>query len=154
MIRKKNIYTKGITKNFRISRSKVDLHIKCKRCFWLDRVKGLGMIQPPSFTLNNAVDNLLKNEFDFYRSAKKKHPIFIKNDLNIIPFSHPNLNEWRENFKGISYTDTELDLVFTGAIDDKVGVIGIMEALVDRCFTMRFKRWNMMKSAQKCWPNT
>ena len=118
MIRKKNIYTKGITKNFRISRSKVDLHIKCKRCFWLDRVKGLGMIQPPSFTLNNAVDNLLKNEFDFYRSAKKKHPIFIKNDLNIMPFSHPNLNEWRENFKGISYTDTELDLVFTGAIDD------------------------------------
>ena len=99
MIRKKNIYTKGITKNFRISRSKVDLHIKCKRCFWLDRVKGLGMIQPPSFTLNNAVDNLLKNEFDFYRSAKKKHPIFIKNDLNIIPFSHPNLNEWRENLK-------------------------------------------------------
>ena len=36
------------------------------------------MIQPPSFTLNNAVDNLLKNEFDFYRSAKRNIQYLLK----------------------------------------------------------------------------
>jgi|TARA_B100000131_G_scaffold117769_1_gene114731 hypothetical protein len=118
MIRKRNLYSRGISKNFRVSRSKVDLFIKCKKCFWLDRVKGLGMIQPPTFALNNAVDNLLKNEFDHYRSIKERHPIFIDNNLNYLPYSHPKLDEWRENFKGITYLDNELKLIFTGAIDD------------------------------------
>ena len=114
MIRKRNLYSRGISKNFRVSRSKVDLFIKCKKCFWLDRVKGLGMIQPPTFALNNAVDNLLKNEFDHYRSIKERHPIFIDNNLNYLPYSHPKLDEWRENFKGITYLDNELKLIFTG----------------------------------------
>tara|TARA_B100000676_G_C17987509_1_gene792852 strand:- start:428 stop:1201 length:774 start_codon:yes stop_codon:yes gene_type:complete len=118
MIRKRNIYSKGITKNFRVSRSKVDLFMKCKRCFWLDRVKGLALISPPSFTLNNAVDSLLKNEFDYYRNKKEKHPIFIENNLNYIPFSHDSLEIWRENFKGLEFYDHELGLTFTGALDD------------------------------------
>jgi hypothetical protein len=118
MLRKKNLYIKGTTKNFRISRSKVDLFINCKRCFWLDRVKGLGMIQPPPFTLNNAVDSLLKNEFDHYRSIQQPHPIFLENGLNFVPYNHSKLEDWRENFKGLEYIDNELGLIFTGAVDD------------------------------------
>ena len=88
MLRKKNLYIKGTTKNFKISRSKVDLFINCKRCFWLDRVKGLGMIQPPPFTLNNAVDSRLKNEFNHYRNIQQPHPIFLENGLLLRPLGN------------------------------------------------------------------
>ena len=51
---------------FKLSRSKVESFVQCKRCFYLDRRLGVG--QPPGFpfNLNSAVDNLLKNEFDHY----------------------------------------------------------------------------------------
>jgi len=37
-------------------------------------------IKPPSlpFTLNIAVDNLCKNEFDYFRGIQEPHPLFMK----------------------------------------------------------------------------
>ena len=35
-----------------------------------------------------------------------------------MPFDHPKLNEWRENFKGIRYRSNDHDFDFGGAIDD------------------------------------
>jgi CRISPR/Cas system-associated exonuclease Cas4 (RecB family) len=118
MLRTRNIYSRGSTKKFRISRSKVDDFINCPRCFWLDRVKGVDRTRTPTFAINNAVDRLLKNEFDHYREKQTKHPIFTENNLNYIPFEDIRLNNWRENFKGIEYYDKDLNLTFTGAIDD------------------------------------
>lgn len=62
--RTRNLYDPASKSPFRLSRSKIDLFIKCPRCFYLDRRLGVG--QPPSFplSLNSAVDTLLKNEFD------------------------------------------------------------------------------------------
>ena len=50
-------------KEYKISRSKIDLFLECPRCFYLD-VKGL-VKRPsgPGFSLNSAVDELLKKEF-------------------------------------------------------------------------------------------
>ena len=118
MLRTRNIYSRGSTKKFRISRSKVDDFINCPRCFWLDRVKGVDRTRTPTFAINNAVDRLLKNEFDHYREKQTKHPIFTEKNLNYIPFEDIRLNNWRENFKGIEYYDKDLNLTFTGAIDD------------------------------------
>jgi CRISPR/Cas system-associated exonuclease Cas4 (RecB family) len=118
MLRTRNIYSRGSNKKFRISRSKVDDFINCPRCFWLDRVKGVDRTRTPTFAINNAVDRLLKNEFDHYREKQTKHPIFIQENLNYIPFDDIRLNNWRENFKGIEYYDKDLNLTFTGAIDD------------------------------------
>ncbi len=63
---------------FKISRSKVEYFLNCKRCFFLDRKLGIG--QPPGFpfNLNSAVDSLLKSEFDQYREAQKPHPYIKK----------------------------------------------------------------------------
>ena len=63
---------------YKLSRSKVDFFLNCSRCFYMDR--RLGIAQPPGFpfNLNSAVDNLLKNEFDYYRSIKKPHPYIEK----------------------------------------------------------------------------
>ena len=52
---------------YKISRSAVEQHLNCQRCFYLAYKH---KIRPPSlpFTLNSAVDNLCKNEFDHYRA--------------------------------------------------------------------------------------
>lgn len=56
---------------FKISRSKIDLFLNCPRCFFMDRV--LGISQPPGypFSLNSAVDHLLKKEFDIHNKSKR-----------------------------------------------------------------------------------
>ena len=104
--------------NFRLSRSKISLFIDCPRCFYLDNK--LGTARPPGypFSLNSAVDALLKNEFDIYRANKVAHPLMQAYGLDFIPFEHANLNTWRENFKGIEITHEPTGFRVSGAIDD------------------------------------
>jgi len=94
------------------------LFIGCKRCFYLDR--RLGVARPPGFpfTLNSAVDTLLKKEFDIHRAKNRKHPIIEKYGVDAIPVDHENLSEWRENFKGVRYHHEPTNFIITGAIDD------------------------------------
>ena len=47
-------------KPFRLSRSKFSDYLTCKRCFYLEQVKGLKSLDTLPFTLNNAVDALCK----------------------------------------------------------------------------------------------
>ena len=92
--------------------------MSCQRCFYIDRRLGVG--QPPGFpfNINSAVDGLLKKEFDLYREKKEPHPYMEKTNLNLIPFQHPELDAWRENFKGVQYFDEGKNLIITGAVDD------------------------------------
>jgi len=101
----------------KLSRATVEKYINCKRCCVLEKNYS---IKPPSlpFTLNIAVDNLCKNEFDYYRNLKKPHPLFLKYDIDAIPFNHKDLNIWRSNFKGLRYKSIEKRYDFGGAIDD------------------------------------
>ena len=118
-IRTRNIYNKDQDKPFEISRSKFENYLKCKRCFYLDRVKGVNFPSTPPFTLNNLVDELLKREFDTYRLQKKSHPLFKKINFNGVPFQHEKLDEWRESrTKGIKYEDKKNNLILKGGIDD------------------------------------
>ena len=103
---------------YKISRSKVEFYLNCKRCFFLDRKLGIG--QPPGFpfNLNSAVDSLLKNEFDQYRETQKAHPYIKKIGINAVPFKHEKIEEWRFNFKGVSYNHESLKFHVFGAVDD------------------------------------
>jgi CRISPR/Cas system-associated exonuclease Cas4 (RecB family) len=103
---------------YKLSRSKVDFFLNCPRCFYLDR--RLGVSQPSGFpfNLNSAVDNLLKNEFDYYRLIQKPHPYIKKLGLNAVPFQHEKLDKWRHNFSGVVYQHNELKLHLFGAVDD------------------------------------
>ena len=53
----------------KISRSAVEQHLNCQRCFYLAYKH---KIRPPSlpFTLNSALDKLFKNEIDHYSSKE------------------------------------------------------------------------------------
>jgi len=103
---------------FKLSRSKVESFIQCKRCFYLDRRLGVG--QPPGFpfNLNSAVDNLLKNEFDHYRNIQEPHPYITQLGLNAVPFQHDEIETWRANFTGVSYDHLDLKFHLFGAVDD------------------------------------
>ncbi len=116
--RKKNVYTPGEPSPFRLSRSRIELFIQCQRCFYIDR--RLGVDRPPGFpfTLNSAVDALLKKEFDLLRKGKEPHPLMKQYNIDAIPAQHPNLDQWRNNFKGLSCLDQKTNLFITGAIDD------------------------------------
>ena len=75
--RKSSIYDKSLNTPFKISRSKFFNFLNCKRCFYLDRVKGLKEPSMPGWALNIAVDELLKKEFDIYRKKQKPHPLDV-----------------------------------------------------------------------------
>ena len=101
----------------KLSRSTVEKYLSCPRCCVLDKKH---KIKPPSlpFTLNIAVDNLCKNEFDYYRDIQEPHPLFKEYGIDAVPFKHENIDIWRSNFKGIRYLSKEYKYDFGGAIDD------------------------------------
>ncbi|MBI1754989.1 PD-(D/E)XK nuclease family protein [Candidatus Azambacteria bacterium] len=116
--RSKNIFDPAAKKPFKLSRSKIEDFLRCPLCFYLDR--RLGVAQPPGFpfTLNNAVDRLLKKEFDIHRAGKTTHPLMKHYGIDAVPFQHPDLSKWRENFIGIRYHHAPANFIVTGAIDD------------------------------------
>ena len=115
----KNIFNPAQDKVFKLSRSRIEAFMKCERCFYLDR--RCGTEQPPMYpyTLNNAVDELLKNEFDFYRAEGRKHPYQIEHNIDAIPFAHPDIDKWRASLSGgIKYLHATTNLLIYGGIDD------------------------------------
>src|SRR3989344_1894940 len=116
--RTRNLFDPADEKPFKVSRSKIDLFLECPRCFYLDRRLGVG--RPPGFpfTINSAIDFLLKKEFDIHRANGTKHPLIEKYNVDAIPVAHEKLDEWRENFKGIQFHHKPTNLIITGAIDD------------------------------------
>jgi hypothetical protein len=101
-----------------LSRTKIALFLECPRCFYADVALGIPRVSGPPFTLNNAVDRLLKTEFDAHRAAGTPHPLFATVALDAVPFTHPDLDQWRHNFTGIRWQDPALGWTLFGAVDD------------------------------------
>jgi hypothetical protein len=103
----------------KISRSKIDLFLECPRCFYLDVIKKVK--RPPGFpfSLNNAVDTLLKKEFDQHRMAGTQHPIQKEFGIDALPAQHEMLDKWRQSMHhGVVYIDEARGLHLYGGIDD------------------------------------
>ncbi len=113
-----NLYDPGAIEPFKISRSKIDLFLNCPRCFYLDC--RLGISRPPGFpfTLNSAVDKLLKKEFDFHRINKSRHPLMEEYNIDAVPFQNQYLDDWRNWKRGIQYLHQPTNFLIMGAIDD------------------------------------
>ena len=117
-VRKSKFYEKRSKKPFKLSRTKIENFIHCQRCFYLDRKFGIAGPTGFPFNLNSAVDTLLKKEFDIHREAGTKHPLMRAHNIDAIPHKHPQLDEWRNNFKGVSFVHPETNFHVFGAIDD------------------------------------
>ncbi len=103
---------------WRLSRSKIEYFIECPRCFYIDNRLGTKRPDIPAFNLNIAVDELLKKEFDIYRAKGERHPIMVECKVDAVPFVHPKLAEWRENFVGLSAKHKPTGFTVSGAVDD------------------------------------
>lgn len=101
----------------RISRSAIEQHIRCPRCFYMQRRLGL---KPPAMvplTLAVATDALLKNEFDAIRESGRAHAIWQRENLPVRAYPHADMDLWRNNFKGMRVTHSTGATIY-GAVDD------------------------------------
>jgi hypothetical protein len=105
--------------NWKLSRSKIDLFLECPRCFYLDNKLGTKRVPGFPFSINSAVDYLLKQEFDFYRVKEEQHPLQKEYGIDARPMAHDELDEWRRNFGGVKYLHEPTGLLVTGAINSK-----------------------------------
>ena len=117
-IRERNLFDPKSKKPFKLSRTKIELFMECPRCFYMDRRLGVGRPSTPGFTLNIAVDHLLKKEFDLLRENGEAHELMKKYKIDAVPYKHPDMDKWRENFEGIEHLHKKTNLILSGAIDD------------------------------------
>jgi len=121
-LRKKSssTYSPNQKKDFKISRGKFFNFLLCKRCFYLDRIKGLESPGVPGWSLNETTDLLLKKEFDYCRDRQVPHRLFIANKLdNLVPFYHEEIDNWRDSLhKGLVHRYKNTNIILTGGIDD------------------------------------
>jgi hypothetical protein len=117
-VRTKNLFDPKSNQPFTLSRSRFDRFLNCPRCFYIDRRLGVEPPSGPPFTINSAVDHLLKKEFDHFRLLGEPHPYIQEAGIDAIPFADPRLDQWRENFKGVRILHDETGFELTGAVDD------------------------------------
>jgi hypothetical protein len=100
-----------------ISRSKVELFIECPCCFYFDVVLKKKRPNTYPLNLNNAVDLLLKREFEEYRKKGLVHP--LQKNTEFVSAKHPDIEFWQDPFNGgISYYNEMHNCNYYGAIDD------------------------------------
>lgn len=93
--------------------------MNCPRCFYIDR--RLGLDRPPGFpfSLNSAVDKLLKKEFDSHRAKQSAHPLMKAYGIDAVPFQYEKMEEWRDALRrGVAYLHPATNLMITGGVDD------------------------------------
>lgn len=117
--RERNIpYRLGQTEPFKVSRSKIELYMQCPRCFWLDTRLKIKRPDGPPFNINKAIDELFKKEFDTYRAKAEPHPLMVEYGVKAIPYTHTDLDTWRETFVGVTTIHKPTNLHVFGAVDD------------------------------------
>ena len=103
---------------FILSRTAIDEFLDCRKCFYLKRRLGLKPPRLVPLTLAIATDAILKNEFDEVRNSDQSHHVWQTHNLNVSAFSHPDMENWRNNFRGIRFLHEATNQEITGAIDD------------------------------------
>jgi hypothetical protein len=117
-MRTRNLYDPASRDPYRLSRSKIELFLGCPRCFYLDRRLGIGRPEGPPFTLNAAVDLLLKKEFDLHRLRGEPHPLMTLYGVEALPWRDPRLEAWRDVKRGVEVLHGPTNFLFFGAVDD------------------------------------
>lgn len=119
--RSKGLFDPKSKEPFKISRSKIDLFTQCPRCFYMDTKLGLGRPSTPPYTLNNAVDSLLKNELDLLRKSGQKYKLAEEYKIDAVPFEHQDLPKWRGEvvaYEGALALDEKSNILVNGLVDD------------------------------------
>jgi len=118
------------TKLHKMSRSQLEWFQSCPRCFYVNNACGTNKPSGYPFTLNCAVDTLLKRECDDCREKQTPHPICLENNVNLVPFHHIDsdstkspkpeiIDRWRNSLgAGLQHQVLGTNLTFFGGVDD------------------------------------
>ena len=103
---------------YKFSPSSLSLLKECPRCFWLSFNKGIKRPSTIFPSLPSGMDRVLKAHFDVFRDKGELPPELKELNGKVKLFSDLALLEvWRNNFKGIQWTDEKGNL-FRGAVDN------------------------------------
>lgn len=106
--------------SYKLSPSSLNLFKECPRCFWLTQHKKFKRPDSIFPSLPSGMDHILKEHFDRFMEKGTLPPELCKNkDCDGLKLfdDTDKLKIWRSNFKGISYTDKNGN-VLHGAIDN------------------------------------
>ncbi len=113
---------RSITESITISHNDIKSYFDCKRCFYLVKKCQIKRdYDNDKFTLSNANDNLLKDEFHQCRQVEKAHPILMSERISAIPFNHKDIPIWQNSHYGqggIRFHDKSRNFILTGIIDE------------------------------------
>ena len=103
---------------YKFSPSSLSLLKDCPRCFWLQFNKGMKRPEGIFPSLPSGMDRILKAHFDSFRDKNALPPELKEFNGNLKLFDDKELlEEWRNNRKGVQWTDEEGNL-FKGAVDN------------------------------------
>ena len=106
--------------SYKLSPSSLNLMQECPRCFWLDKHDTWKRPSGAFPSLPSGMDRILKNHFDKFMKKNKMPPELCDNKecKNLKLFDEENLlSIWRNNLKGISWTDKNGNILH-GAVDN------------------------------------
>ncbi len=87
----------------------------------MDRKLGIKRPEMPGWTLNDAVDKLMKNEFDLLREKGQAHELMKQYKIDAVPFQHPELSIWRDDnrkYIGAKVLHKKTNFHICGIVDD------------------------------------
>ena len=115
---KKKLYIKNNEEPYPINRTKFDLYNDCRRCFYLDIVKGIRRPHGPPQVINTTIIQLIKSEFNFHRENNTQPKALKDLDEGLTPINHEKLELWRNPFIGIQYIHRKSNFKISGSIND------------------------------------
>jgi len=106
-------------KEIRLSPSALNLYGNCRRCFWLDKVKGVKRPRGIFPSLPGGMDRVIKTYFDRFRKEGTLPPEFPADAFKGMRLyeNQKQLDLWREWRTGLRFRDEDGSTLF-GAIDD------------------------------------
>ena len=103
---------------YKFSPSSLSLLKECPKCFWLHFNKGIKRPDTIFPSLPSGMDKTLKAHFDSFRDRDELPPELKDMNDEVTLFDNAGLLEvWRNNFKGIQWTDEKGNLI-RGAVDN------------------------------------
>ena len=116
--------------NKRMSPSALSDFVRCPRCFWLDRVKGIKKPRGIFPSLPGKMDELLKKRYDLYRGNDSLPPEMQGSFDGVLFKDQRKMDEWRDwrsglvaNVDGIEVSGKLDDLLW----DPKTNLVSVID---------------------------
>ncbi len=101
-----------------LSYSSLSLFVECPRCFWLEKVRGIGRPETIFPSLPGGMDGVIKKYFDRFRSTGELPPELKGRMKGGLFQDQEVLDGWRDWRRGLRYTDKDAGATLMGALDD------------------------------------